>query len=101
MSRRKPDWHPEDIKAAVRKTGTTLTELALKNDLSESACRNSLRKKTPRADQLIARQIGKPLQEIWPSRYGSKAGAAPKTRHERDQDTHVSDDAHRLSSRGG
>lgn len=80
---------PELIKAAVRMSGITLTALALERGLSESACRNALRKRSGRADEAIANQIGKPLEEIWPSRYA--------TRHERDQNTHVSANAHRLS----
>lgn len=92
-AQRRRDMHPEDIKAEVRKSGVTLTALALKAGLSESACRNALRKKSGRADEAIAAQIKKPLDAIWPSRYQD----AP-TRHVRD---HISDDrevTHRLTA---
>lgn len=82
--------HPEEIKAAVRMTGVTLTALAIKAGLSESACRSALRKRTRRADQAIADQIGRPLEEIWPSRYA--------TRHERDQSSDLRATAHRLTA---
>lgn len=67
----KPDWHPEDVKAAIRKTGTTLTALALAHGLSESAVRITLLRAWPRVEALIARHLGRRPQEIWPSRYDS------------------------------
>jgi lambda repressor-like predicted transcriptional regulator len=82
--------HPEQIKALVRMSGVTLTALAIKADLSESACRNALRKRSGRADQAIADQIGKSLEDIWPSRYA--------TRHERDQNSRSGAEAHRLTA---
>jgi len=85
--------HPEDIKAEVRKSGVTLTALALAAGLSESACRNALRKKSGRADEAIAAQIKKPLDAIWPSRYANEP-----TRHVRDHNSDASETAHRLSS---
>lgn len=35
-------WHPEDIKAAIRKRGVSLTALAVSHGLRPSACRESL-----------------------------------------------------------
>ncbi|WP_425483822.1 helix-turn-helix domain-containing protein [Caulobacter soli] len=91
------DWHPADVKAAVEKTDVTMTALALKHGLSESACRNSLRKPTPRADKAISDQIGVPLHKIWPSRY-DKDGRRIRRRHVRDQNRRESTAAHRLSA---
>lgn len=84
--------HPEDIKAEVRKSGVTLTALALKAGLSESACRNALRKKSGRADEAIAAQIKKPLNAIWPSRYADEP-----IRHVRDHTSEDREPAHRLT----
>jgi Ner family transcriptional regulator len=64
-----PDWHPEDVKAAIRKSGTTLTALALAHGLSESAVRMTMSRPWPRVEALIARHLGRRPQEIWPSRY--------------------------------
>ena len=64
-----PDWHPEDVKAAVRKTGVTLTSLALQHGLSESAVRQTLRRPMPRVEAIIAAHLGIRPQAIWPSRY--------------------------------
>lgn len=66
--------HREDIKAAVRKSGTTLKELALAGGLSESACRKALDVPSPRAEALIAAVLKKPVHEIWPDRYDARGG---------------------------
>lgn len=66
--------HREDIKAAVRKRGTTLKDLALQGGLSESACRKALDVPSPRAEALIAKCLKKPVHEIWPDRYDTRGG---------------------------
>jgi len=62
-------WHPEDIKAAVRKRGTTLSQLARDNGLSESTCRCALIRPTLAGERVIAAFLGIPAQALWPSRY--------------------------------
>lgn len=66
--------HPEDIKAAIRKTGITLKELAISGGLSESAVRKALRVPSPRAEKLIADRLNKSLHLIWPDRYDRRGG---------------------------
>ena len=61
--------HPEDIKAAIRKTGLTLTALAHRNRLSESAMRKTLLRPSPRVQLIIANHLGLSPVEIWPDRY--------------------------------
>lgn len=78
-SRKRPHYevselHREDIKALVRKRGETLKGLALKNGLSESACRKALDVPSPRAEAIIAACIDKPLHLIWPDRYDKRGG---------------------------
>ncbi|GGG30745.1 hypothetical protein GCM10010964_18330 [Caldovatus sediminis] len=63
------DWHPEDIKAAVRKTGVTLTALAQRHGLAGSAVRVTLIKPWPRVEAIVAAHLGRRPQDIWPSRY--------------------------------
>jgi Ner family transcriptional regulator len=58
--------HPADIVAAVKKAGTNLRQLALKNGFGASTLRAALHKPHPRAQQLIAETIGRPVHEIWP-----------------------------------
>ena len=70
MNRRSPKgWHKEDIKAAIRKRGTTLTQLAIDSGLYRSAIRVALIVPTYRAEQAVARFLGVAAEEIWPDRY--------------------------------
>jgi Ner family transcriptional regulator len=66
------DWHAEDIKAAIRKTGVTLTSFALAHGLCESAVRQTLRRPWPRVEALIAGHLKLRPQAIWPSRYDAR-----------------------------
>ncbi len=62
--------HPEDIKAAIRKTGITLTELSLSSGLSESAVRQAiLFTFCPAGERAVIDHLGLPPHEIWPNRY--------------------------------
>lgn len=74
------DWHREDIKAAIRKTGVTLEALALAHKLSRSAVRQTLLRPWPRVQAIVAQHLGVAPQEIWPSRYDA-FGAPLKKPH--------------------
>jgi Ner family transcriptional regulator len=74
------DWHSEDIKAAIRKTGVTLTALSVAAGFSPSAVRTCLLIPIPRVQAAIARHLGKRPQDIWPSRYDA-AGRPLKGLH--------------------
>ena len=69
------DWHREDIKAAIRKTGMTLGALSLTHKLSRRAVSVTLQKPWPRVQAIVAKHIGVAPQVIWPSRYD--ASGAP------------------------
>ncbi len=93
MARRK--WHAEDIKSEVRKKGTTLKALALNANMSESACRASLRRPQPASDKVISEFLDVPLHELWPDRYG-RDGCRRVARHVRDENKRKRAQAHRL-----
>jgi len=64
------DWHPEDIKAAVRKRGSTLSALAARNGMSTQALSRALdERSSARAEKVIADFLGVHPMKIWPSRY--------------------------------
>jgi len=63
------NWHPEDIKAAVRKKGWTLSELARTYGLSDVSVRRSLRKPHFYGELAIAEILGLSPRQIWPSRF--------------------------------
>lgn len=88
-------WHPEMIKAQIRMRGMTLSLLATRNDLHESACRAALIRSQPEAERVIAKYLGVSLHELWPDRYDEQGG---RIRHVRDETNHVRDENHRLSA---
>ncbi|WP_425335328.1 helix-turn-helix domain-containing protein [Rhodoblastus acidophilus] len=64
-----PGWDREDIKHAVRKRGSTLSEIARRIGLSPTSMSYALEKRHPRANQAIADFIRVPLHELWPAFY--------------------------------
>ena len=62
-------WHKEDIKAAIRKRGTTLVELSLANGLVRDACSLALIRPYFTAEMVIAEFLGVSPRQIWPQRY--------------------------------
>jgi Ner family transcriptional regulator len=78
-NRRKPKplsgWHAEDVKAAVRKKGTTLTALSNKHGYSDSYLRGTLIRQRPYGERVIAEFLGVSPADIWPERYGVKKTA--------------------------
>ncbi len=65
----KPDWHPADIIAGLRKRGTTLAALSRDSGLSSSTLANALNRPWPKGERLIAEALKVKPSEIWPSRY--------------------------------
>ena len=63
------DWHPADIIAALKKTGTNLSALSAQNGYSRNGLRNALYRHYPKAERMIAEAIGVSPAEIWGSRY--------------------------------
>ena len=66
------DWHPEDIKAAIRKKGVSLTELSLLNGLPDHACRTALYRPYFEAELAIAEFLTLSPRQIWPSRFDTE-----------------------------
>lgn len=65
--------HKEDIKAAIRKKGVSMSQLSLSLGLHESTVRRNIcGMHMPHVEPLIARFIDKPLHEIWPDRWDTE-----------------------------
>ncbi|MBB4199102.1 hypothetical protein CCR94_16515 [Rhodoblastus sphagnicola] len=62
-------WHRADIIAAVRKRGSTLSEMGRNIGLAPKSMHWALGKRHPRANVAISKFIGVPLHELWPSFY--------------------------------
>lgn len=52
MMTKSQDWHPEDIKAAIRKRGMTTSQLSRCHGLAESTLRNVFRHHLPKGRKL-------------------------------------------------
>lgn len=76
MRKHKSDWHPADIIAGLRKQRTTLAALSRSYGLSSSTLANALTRPWPKGEMIIADALGKPANEIWPSRYFAADGCA-------------------------
>ena len=58
--------HRADVVAAIHKRGTSLSELARRNGLSDSALRVALSHPRRPSNIVIAKFLGIPLHAIWP-----------------------------------
>ena len=65
----KYDWHPADIIAAIKKQGTSLSQISRQAGLAASTLSNALQRPWPKGEAIIAYQLGISPMEIWPSRY--------------------------------
>lgn len=86
MPQRSRDWHREDVKAAVRKRGTTIASLAAAHNLKPSALLRTLAVPRETGEQIIAKFLGVPPQRIWPSRYhknGQRKRPQPRENYNR------------------
>lgn len=68
----KPDWHPADIIAAIRKKGSTLSAISRSAGLNSATLSNALSRRWPKGERLIAEFLEINPAEIWPSRYMKK-----------------------------
>jgi Ner family transcriptional regulator len=62
-------WHPQDIIAAVRKSGTSLQRLAREHGFARATLNHCLTRRWPAAHLVIARHLGVSRHEIWPHWY--------------------------------
>lgn len=72
------DWHPADVKAALEKRSVSLRQLARKHGYSHF--QRVLTSPWWAAEQIVAKALGVPPQQIWPSRY---AGETSRERAQR------------------
>lgn len=66
----KDGWHPEDIKAAIRKRGVTLEGLGAMYGYCDRAVGMTIRsRRWPAVEQIISVFLGVPAEDLWPERY--------------------------------
>ena len=86
------DWHPADVIAAVRKSGSSLRQLSLAAGLHPRSLNRALVQSWFPAQQIIANQIGVTPQSIWPSRYeadGSRKRGLRGNKHQQAKSSKV------------
>ncbi|HCA7079573.1 TPA: helix-turn-helix domain-containing protein [Citrobacter sedlakii] len=64
-----PDWHSADIIVALKKRGTSLSAVSRSSGLASSTLANTLTRRWPKGERLIAEALGVAPEKIWPSRY--------------------------------
>ncbi|AXH64012.1 helix-turn-helix transcriptional regulator [Providencia huaxiensis] len=68
----KKDWHSADIIAAIKKKGSSLSQISRQAGLNSSTLNNALSRRWPKGERIIAEFLDIPASEIWPSRYNEK-----------------------------
>ncbi|TVR06142.1 MAG: hypothetical protein EA385_16420, partial [Salinarimonadaceae bacterium] len=63
----------------IRKTGTSLKDLASAHGYDRTVMSHVMRKPWPAVERIIARRIGVRPNVIWPSRYTSDGSPRPST----------------------
>lgn len=67
--------HHEDIKAALRKRGYTITRVAREMGLHQSTISTAIRpgRRSRPVEKKIADILGRPVEKVWPERYPTAA----------------------------
>lgn len=63
-------WHPEDIKAALRKAGTTPSALSRQHGYTPGAVSMAIRgvRVSGPLRKIVSRALGVPVRELWPAK---------------------------------
>ena len=76
----KQDWHPEDIKAELKKRGWSMHKLAIAHGYtSSSAMRQVFYRSYPKVEKIIADALNLDVDQIWPSRVLQRNLKKPST----------------------
>ncbi len=80
MAQIPPGWHPEDIKAALRKRYGSLRAICRTWGSNRAAISNALRDPAHSVptEMRIALALGVRPQELWPDRWGADGKALPR-----------------------
>lgn len=79
------NWHPEDVKAAIRKKGTAIRDVATAAGVHPSALSHCLHYPVPAGNKAIADFLDRPLHEIWPKWFDEDGQLKPTIRFSRAQ----------------
>ncbi len=76
------DWHPEDVRAAIRKRFGTLLALSRQIGRNRDAVGRAIRDRhaSSRVEQEIAEALGVRPHQIWPSRWDARGNRLTPSR---------------------
>jgi Ner family transcriptional regulator len=85
MPQSPPGWHPEDIRAALRKRYGTMRRLSQTWGLNRAAISNAIRDPAHSVptEMRIALALGVRPQVLWPDRWGVDGKALPRPNRHR------------------
>lgn len=69
MQKNSADWHRADIVAALKKKGWSIAALSRAAGLKSNTLKTALEMPYLKGEKIIARAIGVPPEQIWPTRY--------------------------------
>lgn len=70
-------WHQQDILAAIRKRGATVSSLNREHGFRPGVLRSAFYKRWPKGQRIIADYIGEPVEALWPHWYGPGGSLKP------------------------
>lgn len=81
MARILAGWHPEDIKAELRKRHGPVTLLSQQWGFSRNAITETLRRHdySQKVERLIAEAVEVPLHKLWPARWSQDGAPLPRS----------------------
>lgn len=74
-------WHREDIKAELRKRGSSLADISTGAGLERKTGAKSLDVPCPTANRAIAAFLRVPLHELWPDWFDQNGNRIPSRSH--------------------
>lgn len=63
------DLHPAEIVAKLHMAGLSIRSLSIANGLHPNTLADTIRRRYPRGERIIARALQMKPEDIWPSRY--------------------------------
>ncbi|MPW00102.1 helix-turn-helix domain-containing protein [Bombella apis] len=99
MTQKRTDWHPEDIRAEIRKRFGSMAALGRHFGVSKTAVPNTINQPgySAKMEQRLAEILGLKACEIWPSRY-HRDGSPVSFRAERSVAARQNADLHKKST---
>lgn len=81
MAQKRAGWHQQDIIAAIRKNGSSISRLSIEQGFHRGTLHGALYKRSPGLNAIIADFIGVSRHELWPHWFGPDDQPLPLSHH--------------------